>query len=264
MAETQKFYTPWLQMEQIDVDASAYFKNSSPSLWKNGFDKPIHLTQLLIDSNSSTTTSVKFGKRNRGFVVDTFVSTLALHNVERFSNQATDCAGPLWKFDRRYPVLVPPKQILEVELTDLAAAARVANVQLHGYRLCDPSEPVVLTDRISIASLGSMVAQLKTDPKGPIIATDLLYYLEETGTVAKLRGLKSRISGAGFAPWMSTGIRGTVMFPNRQGGAAVLELDPVIDLMPGETLELEFIDTDGGAITVYVGAIGYTEDRRTR
>lgn len=264
MADAQKYFVPWLQMEQIDIAASTYFKNSSPSLWKNTFDKPIHITELLVDSNSSVTTSLRFGKRGRAFNVDSFVSTLALHTQERFGNQATDCAGPLWKLDKRFPVLIPPRQVLEVELTDLAAAARVANVQLHGYRLCAPSEPVVLTDRISLASLGSMVAQLKTDPKGPIVATDLLYYLEETGTVAKLRGTKSRISGGGLPAWMTTGIRGTVMFPHRNGGAAVLELDPVLDLLPGETLELEFIDTDGGAITVYVGAVGYTEDRRSR
>lgn len=264
MAETTKFYVPWLQMEQIDVAASAYFKNSSPQLWQNSLDKPIFVTALLVDSNSLTEAYIRFGKRGRPLIVDPFVSTLALHNVERLSNQATDCAAPLWKFDARFPVLVPPRQLFEVELTDLAAAARIVNVQFHGRKLCDPSEYVVLTDRVTVAASGSYTSLVKTDPKSPIVLTDFLYYLEETGTVAKLRGLKIRITGGGLPPWSSTGIRGTVMFPNRNGGAAVLELDPVFELAPGETLDLEVHDTSGAAVSVYVGAVGYTEDRRSR
>jgi hypothetical protein len=262
---TERYFVPWVQAEQIDVAASTYFKVSSPSLWKNTLDKPINILKVLVDSNSVTTASIRFGKRGRNPISDSYVSTYALHNVERFSNQATDCAAPLWKLDSRFPVLVPPRQIFQVELTDLASAARVVNVQLHGHRLCDPSEPVILTDRVSIAALGSVTSLLKTDPKSPIILTDIAYYLEETGTVAKLRGLKTRVSEGGLPPWMSTGIRGTVLFGNRQGGAAVLELDKNdLVLEPGETLEFEVIDTLGTAVTIYVGVVGYTEDRRSR
>jgi hypothetical protein len=264
MAET-KFYVPWAQMEQIDVAASSYLKNSSPSLWKNDRDKPINLTHILVDSNTIETASIRYGKRGKSFVSDSFLSTLAIHDIERISNQATDCAAPLWKFDPRYPVLVPPAQIFQVELTDLANAARVANIQMHGYRLCDPSEPVILTDRIAIAALGSYTSLVKTDPKSPVILTDLAVYLEETGTAALLRATKVRITDGGLPAWMSTGMRGTVLFPNRNGGAAIIELAPNdLVIAPGETLEFEVADTSAAAVSIYVGAIGYTEDRRSR
>ena len=261
----QRYYIPWAQMEQIDVAASTYFKNSSPSLWKNNLDRPIRVTHLLVDSNSVTTASIKAGKQGRSRIVDSYVSTLALHNIERMSNQATDSAAPLWRFDLRYPVLAPPQQIFQVEMTDLANAARVPNVMFHGYRLCEPSEPVVLGERVSIAALGSITALVKTDPKSPVILTDFGLFLEETGTAALLRGLKVRVSEGGMPPWMSTIIRGTVLFPNRQGGAAILELAPDdLVIEPGEVLEFEVIDTSAAAVTVYVGAVGYTEDRRSR
>jgi len=264
MAETNKYYVPWAQMEQIDVAASSYFKSSSPSLWRNSYDKPIVVTNILVDSNSVTTASIRFGKRGRSHISDSFVSTLALHNIERLSNQVTDCAAPLWKLDPRFPILLSPQQIFQVELTDLTAGARVVNVQMHGYKLCDPSEPIVLTDRVTVAQSGSYTALVKTDPKSPVILTDFGLYLEETGTVAKLRGLKVRVSEGGLPPWMSSPIRGTVLFPSRQGGAAILEFRKPIEILPGETLEIEVIDTSAGAVTVYVGAVGFTEDRRSR
>lgn len=261
----QRYYVPWANAEQIDVAASTYFKNSSPSLWRNNLDRPIHVTHLMVDSNSVTTASIKIGKQGRSRIVDSYVSTLALHDIERMSNQATDCGVPLWKLDPRYPVLVPPQQIFQVEMTDLAGSARVVNVEFYGHRICDPSEPVILAERVSIASLGSVTALVKTDPKSPIILTDFGLYLEETGTVALLRGLKTRVSEGGLPPWMTSLIRGTVLFPNRQGGAAVLEMAPDdLVIAPGETLEFEIIDTSGSAVTVYVGAVGYTEDRRSR
>ncbi|MCK9355562.1 MAG: hypothetical protein M0R22_00205 [Dehalococcoidia bacterium] len=261
----QRYFVPWAQAEQIDVAASTYFKNSSPSLWKNNLDQPIHVTHLLVDSNSVTTASIKVGKQGRSRIVDSYVSTLALHNIERLSNQATDSAAPLWKFDKRYPVIVSPQQIFQVEMTDLAGAIRYVNVQFHGYRLCDPSEPVVLAERVTLASLGNITALVKTDPKSPIIITDFGFYCEETGTAALLRGLKTRVTEGGLPPWMNMFIRGTVLFPNRQGGAAILELAPDdLLIQPGEVLEFEVIDTSAAAVTVYVGAVGYTEDRRSR
>lgn len=265
MTEQQRYYVPWAFAEQIDVAASTYFKNSSPGLWRNNLDRPIHITHTLVDSNSVTTASLKVGKQGKSRIVDSYVSSLALHNIERLSNQTTDCAAPLWKFDERYPILVPPRQIFQVELTDLANAARVVNVQMHGYRLCDPSESVVLGERVNIAALGSVVASVKTDPQSPIVLTDFGLYLEETGTVALLRGLKTRVSEGGLPPWMGTLIRGTTLFPNRQGGAAIFDFTPNdLVLEPGEVLEVEVIDTSGSAKTIYFGAVGYTEDRRSR
>lgn len=264
MADETKYYVPWANMEQIDVAASAYFKASSPQLWSNSRDKPIIVTHILIDSNSLTTASLRIGKRGLSRISDDFVASGAMHNIERLSNQTTDCAAPVWKFDPRYPVLVPPRQRFEVELTELTAAARIANVQFYGYRVCDPSEIVILQSRVSIAASGAVTAIVDTDPQSPVILTDFVIYLEETGTVALLRGLKVRVSGGGLAPWMSVGMRGTVLFPNRQGGAAILELAPR-DLLinPGEVLEFEVKDTAGTAVSLYVGAIGYTEDRRS-
>jgi hypothetical protein len=264
MADETKYYVPWFNMEQIDVAASTYLKQSSPSLWQNSRDKPLIITHILVDSNSLTTASLQLGKRGLSRISDDFVASPAMHNIERLSNQTTDCAAPVFKFDPRYPVLVPPRQRFEVELTELTAAARVANVQFYGYRLCDPSEIVLLQSRVSIAASGAVTAIVDTDPQSPIILTDFMLYLEETGTVAKLRGLKIRVSGGGLAPWSTVGVRGTVMFPNRNGGAAILELSPRdLILAPGEVLEFVVKDTSGSAVSLYVGVVGYTEDRRS-
>jgi hypothetical protein len=258
----QKFFVPWIAFEQIDFVGTEGLKETSPTIFRNDTDQPIHIDRVLLDPNSVTDVNVRYGLRDRGEINSGFVRIDALHNVTHIMNQSTDGQRPVLIF--RKPVLVPPKQVFLVTLHDVVAGGtRVANVQFHGYRLRSPSEPVIFTGRAAIPSGGQVSLSVKTDHVSPVVLTSCALFLEESGTAAKLRGLKIAVSGGGLPAWTNTPARASVVFPDINPCAAIWEPPSTFVLQPGDAFFAEFFGVGGTDRTVYIGILGYKEDRRS-
>lgn len=262
MAENQ-YVRPWAQSEQIDIPATG-LKRGSTGLWRNGTSYPIVLEHILIDSESVTTTSVRMGVRGRRAMLDDFVSTLALQNELGLQNAAVDAAWPIWRFGK--PIIAPARQQFSVELADtVSGGARICSAIMHGHRACSPSEPVSISDTVSIPSGGKVVAQLRTDDADPLVLDSFQLWLNETGSAANLRGLQVKVSGGGLPAWMDQAIRGSLLFPDRNPAAGAIWSPgrEGLVLLPGETLDIEFRDTSGAVVVVYLGAVGHAADLRS-
>jgi len=252
---------PWAQYEQIDIPTTG-LKATSGARWRNSTPYPIEIERLLIDSNSVTTAQVRFGIRGKRQLVDTFVHTRALHNYTLVANQTTDGAWPLWRFLQ--PAFVPPRQSFTVTLSDkVAGSDRNVNVQFLCSRHKSPSEVVVLTDRVTVPSGGSIDAIINTDEREALSLHAFSLYIEETGSVANLRGLTVKVQGGALPDWMDREIRGSVLFPDSNPAASILAFETPLVIQPGETFEAEFRDTSGSAQTLYLGAVGVAFDRRS-
>lgn len=252
MNEIKKY--PWAQYEQIDVPATG-LKATTSSRWRNSSDLPIEIHKILVDSNSVTTSQIRLGIRGKRQLIDTYVRLESLHNHVIMANQTTDSAWPLWRFGA--PVHVPPGQYFQVTLGDkVGSAARDCNVQLICSTKHNPSRPMILTDRVEIPQSGEVDAVLNTDKSEELCAHALLLYLEEVGSDANLRGVTVRVRGAAGPDWMDRAIPGSVLFPDSNSVASVLALDVPLILEPGDVFEADVRDTSGGAVTVYLGAVG--------
>lgn len=258
MPETPRHCVPWIRWEEITLAAYG-FKNSTPSRFRNSTEDDVSIDALLFDANGNIGVELRWGKRGKPLAMEDFIDFRALSDGI-IMNQATDGSLALWKF--RQPVLFSPKQTLVVSFQDTTAGARVANVILTG-RDTVSGEPAILTDRVEIVASGQAEANPQTRQIHPVEVSSFGLYLEETGTAAKMRGLKVRVSGGALPSWSLDLVPASLVFPHRNGAASVLLLDEPIRLGRGETLDFEVRETAGGTPSVQMSAIGRSLDRRS-
>jgi len=252
-----KSFTPWIAWEQIDIPTTG-LKQSDPEEFRNSTDADILIDRILFDINSLTDVTVRFGKHGQTSHIDSFCDLRALHNVV-VMDEATDCGYPLLKLRR--PVVIPPKALVVVELQDTGNDADVYHVGLIGYK-ANSKDFYILNDSVSISANGQASLRLTNSYDEPIVVTDVSIYMEDTGTAARMRARKIKISGGGLTAWSSSLVPMSLFFPDRNGCSYIWAPPGPYILHPGEAISAEFRDISGAAVTVYWSVIGYREDRR--
>lgn len=254
-------YVPFANYEEFVVAANG-LESSSPQKFRNLTSGDLLVKYLLMDPNNSRV-HIRFGLRGGAQYNESFVHPSVIHNVP-IPDATTDGAYPLWKLDK--PVIVPPAQGVQVELEDtVGGGTRYANVAMIGRKLdgAPTARPFFLADRVAISSSASATANLQGDQSVPVEVHALSIYMEETGTVALMRGLKVKVSGGGLRDWSNERIPASLMFPHRNAVSVVHEFPGEgVRLRPTEGFQIELRDVSGSGDTVRVALLGHAEDRR--
>jgi hypothetical protein len=225
---------PWLQWEDITISASEIVKESSEAIWTNGTEDLIVLDYITFDMNSLDF-RVRFGVAGRIPVIKDYVAPAVLDNTVKM-NRAQDNSYPTLLFRKEFPFVVPPQENVTVLLRDtLDAAARNLNVAMSGLNQMDRF--TYMADRQTVPQNGTIGAVLKSDEKGPLRVTHVQLYEESVGSAGDLSGLDVWIKGVGMRQWMRGYMRGSLVFPNRNGdGLAYRPPNPLV-LEPGDILD---------------------------
>lgn len=253
-------WTPYATYEEIVIlNSAGGIKKSTPSKFRNKSGDVMLVDALLFDP-VATSARVRWGIEGGPMHTDPYAHMKAMHNT-LIMNAATDCAWPMWKL--RKPIIIPPRQGMVVELEDsVAGGARNVNVSFIGKDMVT-GLLFVLTDRVTVPSSGSIRAEPQTHQDNPVEVHDVAFYVEETGTAAKMRGLHVKVKGGGLPDWSDERVPASMMFPHRNGAAHILAFPGEgLVLPPGKSINFEFHDNSGGDVTVYVGMVGYLRDRR--
>jgi hypothetical protein len=250
-------WTPYINYEEITLAANG-METSSPQKFRNTSRGRMWAKYLLFDRNSLSV-NARFGVRGGAQFIESFAHMEVLHNLPQM-DAATDGAFPLLRLDR--PFILPASQSVQVELEDTVGGGdRVVNAAMIGRKLSS-GLPFFPADRVTVPTSGSVYADLQADQSEDVEVSALSLRVEETGTAAKMRGLKVRVRVGGTQDWSPSRIPANLHFPHRNAAASVYALPGNgIPLEPTEGLQFELLDLGAVGGTVYLGMIGYLEDR---